>query len=377
MKGVEVFKKTCTFLFILVLRLCESFIIYMIINNFELAFCDSSFILTRNLWVGTKDVPTEELSAAPILRLIIQTLRKIQRDYEIRPEKFVMIADKWDSTVGGYYVNCLTNDIVKKLGIGGYKSSRKFVNAKVLEEMRSDPNVTPEQLAEAEREYAVNQVKFQVKKIMREEFPKIGIPWVEFSGYEFDQICTLAAFERYGKTELPDLIITKDTDLLYSLTPGCKFFSLPTRGSEPKIVTYEEMYYQIPEELRNKGMSLYQYNAYLNAFGKGHNDLARTLKKGYDPTQSILDVASGNYECIEPDRLELFQAQLKSYDLSIYPKLEEVKKCIIEDFPRIGEIPSTSTFREFCQKYDINGISDRYFSDFVSVFDQKLFTIPG
>jgi hypothetical protein len=212
---------------------------------------------------------------------------------------------------------------------------------------------------------------------MREEFPKLGIPWIEFNGYEFDQIATLAAFERFGKTELPDLIITKDTDLLYSLTPGCKFFALPTRGSEPKVVTYEEMYYQIPEVLRNMGMSLYQYNAYLNAFGKGHNDLARTLKKGYDPTQSIIETAQGNFECIEPDRLELFQAQLKSYDLSIYPRLDEVKRCITEEFPKIGYYPSTRDFQDFCEKYKINGISDRYFSDFTSVFDQKLFTRNG
>lgn len=347
----------------------------MIINNFELCLIDASFLITRNLWVGTKDVPTGELSPGPVLRLIIQTLRKCQRDYGIRPEKFVFISDKWDNTTGGYYVNCLTQDIVKRLGIGGYKSSRKYVTAKVVEEMRLDPEVTPEQLKEAERELAINQVKFAVKKVMREDFSKIGLPWIEVSGYEFDQIATLAAFERYGKTEKPDVILTKDSDLQYSLTPNCQYFSLPTKGSEPKIITYDEMYYQIPEQLRNIGIGLYQYNSYLNALGKSHNDMSRTLKKGYDPVDAIIDIVTrGDYTCLEPDRIDLFKAQLQSYDLSIYPKLNEVKKIIHEDLPRMGNYPSKEDFHDLCSKHQIEGISDKYFADFTSVFDQKLFS---
>ena len=348
----------------------------MIINNFELCFIDASFLITRNLWVGTKDVPTEELSPAPVLRLVIQTLRKCQRDYGIRPEKFVFIADKWDNTVGGYYVNCLTQDIIKKLGIGGgYKSSRKYVTAKVLEEMRKDPSVSPEELLQAERDFAVNKIKFEVKRVMREEFGSLGLPWIEVSGWEFDQIATLASFERYGKNSLPDLILTKDNDLTYSLTPTCSLFYLPTKGSEPKVITYNEMYYKIPEPLREAGVSLYQYNSYLNALGKSHNDMSRTLKKGYDETQAILDIVTkGDLGCIEPDRVELFNAQLKSYDLSIYPKLEEVKRIIHQDLQTMGKYPSSQDFRDFCMRNSIEGISEKYFSDFSSVFDPKMFT---
>ena len=348
----------------------------MIINNYELCFIDASFLITRNLWVGTKDVPTEELSPAPVLRLIIQTLRKCQRDYGIRPEKFVFVADKWDSTVGGYYVNCLTQDIIKKLGIGGgYKSSRKYVTAKVIEEMKSDPKVTEEELKQAERDLAVNKIKFEVKRVMREEFNALGLPWIEVSGWEFDQIVSFASFERYGKTELPDLILTKDNDLTYSLTPSCSLFYLPTKGSEPRVITYAEMYYKIPESLRNIGIGLYQYNSYLNALGKSHNDMSRTMKKGYDETQAIIDIVTkGDYSCIEPERIELFKAQLKSYDLSIYPKLDEVKRIINNDLRTIGNYPNSQVFKEFCAKNQVEGISERYFSDFYSVFDPKLFT---
>ena len=345
----------------------------MIINNYSICFIDCSFLLTRNLWMGTKDVPIAELSPAPVIKLIIQTLRKCQRDYEIRPEKFIMIADKWDSTIGGYYGGFLTKEITKKLGLGGYKSSRKWVNKQVLDEMKANPETTKEDLEKAERDYAVNQIKFECKRIIKEEFPKIGIPYFEWSGYEFDQITTLAAFERYGKTDLPDVILTKDTDLQYSLTPSCRFFSLPTRGSEPRIISYDEKYYEIPEVLRNSGMSLYMYNAYQNALGKSHNDMSRTLKKNWDPTDAILHIAQGDYSCIEPDRIELFQAQLKSYDLSIFPRVEEVKK-EISKFNTVGHMPKIEDFHQFCATNNVSGITDKYFNDFTSLFDSKLFT---
>jgi hypothetical protein len=150
---------------------------------------------------------------------------------------------------------------------------------------------------------------------------------------------------------------------------------LPTKGSEPKVITYEEMYYKIPEVLRNIGLGLYQYNSYLNALGKSHNDMSRTMKKGYDETQAIFDIITKNdFSSIEPERVELFKAQLKSYDLSIYPKLNEVKRIINEDLQTMGNYPNTKDFRDFCMKNSIEGISERYFSDFYSVFDPKMFT---
>lgn len=339
----------------------------MLANKYGMAFVDHSFLLTRNLWMATKDKEISEMNPGDVVRITLQTLRKLGRDWGITCDKIILIADQWSREYGGYYTNYLTSAFG-----GAYKGSRKWITEQVLEDMKSDPNVTEEEVKAAERELAINKVKFEAKRIMKEEFPKIGVYYYGFDGYEFDQIATLAAFQRYSVVNKPDIIVTKDTDLTFSVTPACPFFSLPTKGQEPKVITYDEMYATIPDSLKAKGLSLYQYNAYLNSLGKSHNDMSRSLKPGIDTTTAILHIMDGDYSDL--DNVDLFLAQMKSYDLSCYPHLREVQQAIAMDFGTKGKLANLDEFHDFCMKNKVSGISDRYFSDFTNSFDPRLFS---
>ena len=201
----------------------------MIGNKYNYILLDGSFLLTRNLWVATKDKKIEEMNPGEVIRI---TINRLYRDWDCGADKVCFIFDEWNRNldgINGYFRSWLIKDYVT------YKGTRTWMNRETIEKMKLDPNTTQEELEKAERELAVNSIKFQAKKIMKEEFRKIGIPSFSWPGYEFDDIATLASFMLHGKTEKPNLIVTKDSDLSYSLCPSCYQFFLPTKGSNPKL----------------------------------------------------------------------------------------------------------------------------------------------
>lgn len=339
----------------------------MLINNYGLAFIDGSWLLTRNLYITTKDKPIEEMNPADTVRLTLQTLSKLSRTWGITAQKFIIIWDKWSKTYGGYIRSWMLKDFVE------YKGSRKFVTEKSLEEMKQDPNVTPEEIEAATRELAISKIKFKAKDIMMNDFPRIGICSYYFEGYEFDDIASLASFQFYKEGGLPNVIVTKDSDLQYSTCPNCVWMCPPSGGStEPKIITYDDMYYKIPESLRERGMSLYQYNAYMNAAGFiGHNDMGVSRKRSTDPVETIIKLLDGDYSDLKDK--DMFEAQLKSYDLSLYPSIETVKKDV-GTFMSMGHYGTLDDFHDFCKRTGVSGIPDYYYNNMISRFDQKLFS---
>lgn len=327
---------------------------------------DLSFLLTRNLWIATKDKEIHEMNSGDVLRLTIQTLNKLARDWGITADKILLIADMWSKDYGGYYRSYLIKDFIK------YKGSRKYMTEQALEDLKSDPNSTEEDIRAAERELAVNKIKFEAKQIMKDEFKYLGLPYIAYPGYEFDDIATLASFHFYEPNAKPNVIVTKDSDLSYSLCPNCVQFKLPTRGSDPKVITYDEMYATIPESLKNRGVSLYQYFALINSLGFSHNDTAKTIKDSTADTEEvILRILSGDYSDVE--NVDAFKAQMNSFNLGIFPNLEDVKKIIANDFMTVGKLGSLQDFHEFCKKHSVTGISDKYYLDFIKRFDPKLF----
>lgn len=339
----------------------------MIGNKYNYAFIDGSFLLTRNLWVATKDKKPEEMNPGEVIRITIQTINKLYRDWNVGADKVILIFDEWDKTISGYVRSWMIKDYVQ------YKGSRKFITEQTIEDMKADPNTKPEELEKALHELASNKIKFQAKKIMKEEFKNIGLPYFSWPGYEFDDIATLASFGLNGLTDKPNVIITKDSDLSWSVCPGCDQFLLPTRGSEPQIITYSEMYYKIPEVLRNNGLGLYMYHAYCDSLGiTGHNDNLKTIKSGHDGTQTILNIMRGDYSDV--DKLEAFKAQMRSFDLSCFPQVDQVNKMIQTEFGTAGKIGTVDDFKDFCVRHGVSGISDSYYNGLSCRFDVKLFS---
>ena len=317
----------------------------------------------RNVFAASRGKKIGEFGPADVIRMTIQTLNKISRDHGISVDKYIFIRDQWSREYQGYYRTHLLK--------GLYKSTREYITKEKLWEMEKDPEVTPEQLEEARLKCYINDVKTESKKIIISQLKDFGIPCIGVEGYEFDDIAYVAAAMLYGMEEKPSVIITKDSDLTYSLTPKMDYFKIPTGGSAPQIITYSEMYNKIPEEIKARGINLYYYKAYLDSLGEGHNDMLKTKKDYLDPTNVILQILDGDYSGLsEP---EIFIKQFDTFRVENFPNFNQVKQIIANDLDKIGKLGTLDEFKEFCNSYDITGISDRYFSEFINRFDKDLY----
>ena len=338
-------------------------------NNYEYGLVDFSYVLSRNLYAASKDKLPGEYNEGDIIRITIQTINKLARDYNINCEKIVFLADRWDRNLGGYIRHFILKDFVE------YKGSRKWMTEQLLEDMRNDPEVTPEQIKKAEIELYQNQVKSRAKKAMTQEFKNLGMPVLGVDGYEADDLAYIASCCLCdGKRTKKSILITKDTDQLYMLSPIVSYFKLPTMGSAPKIITYEEMYETIPEPLKQRGVSLYEYNAYMNSLGFSHNDNMKTLQTGIDPVNAILHILDGNYTDLIQGKEDTFKVQMESFNVTKFPRIQEAVDLIYNHLGSDGKLGDLNTFHDFCNKYNVTGISDRYFTEFISRFDQRLYS---
>lgn len=336
-------------------------------NKFNYLLIDASFILTRNLWIATKDKKPEEMNPGEVCRITIQTISKLYKDWDCAGDKPILIFDAWSSVVHGYYRSYMIKDFVE------YKGTRKFMNQALLDEIKANPESTPEEIAKAEHELAANKCKFEAKKIMKEQFRQIGIPCFYCDGYEFDDICTIASFMLNDISPKPNVIVTKDSDLSYSLAPNTVQFLVPTKGKNPEFVYYNDMYYKIPQVLRDRGVSLYMYHAYCDSLGvTGHNDNLKTIKPGVDGTTAILHILDGDYSDVA--NIPAFEAQMRSFDLSNFPDLDKVQNMILNDFSKAGHIGTIPEFKAFCNKNNITGISDAYYMTFTDRLEQRLYS---
>ena len=332
-------------------------------NKYKFLIADFSFILTRNLWVISRDKEPGEYKYGDLIRMTIWTINKWARDFGLTADKVILIYDKWDKQLGGYYTTHL-------LG-GEYKDSRKYMTEELFEEIKKDPNTTPEQLHQAEKELYQNQVKYKSKWVIISGFKNLGAPCIGLEGWEADNLAWLSSCLLYGKYDKPSILVTKDSDWQYLTNPQLSIFKLPKSGEEPRVVTYDEMYYQIPESIRNRGVGLYQYKSLVDSIEGSHNDMRRTRRSYADPERTILEVLDGDYSNIED--YDRFKKQLDSFDISKYPRFEEAKRLVTDVFPTCGKLGDLQEFHTFCDKHGIEGISDRYFTEFISRFDPKLY----
>lgn len=334
-------------------------------NRYKYAILDLSYIMMRNLFSVSRGKGVGEYTSGDLIKTIIWTINKMARDFGITADKCIMVYDKWSKEYQGYYRTYLLK--------GFYKSTREYMTPELLEKMKQDPSVTPEEIHEAELKCYQNQVKYEAKWGMVRDLKNLGVPCLGLDGYEYDDLAYLAACMLYGEDGgKKSVIVTKDSDLQYSLTPQMDYFKIPTSGSQPKIITYDEMYSTIPKSLTDRGVSLYMYKAFMDSLGMGHNDMTKTKKNYVDPEEAILRLLDGDYSVV--DDIEVFNKQMESFDISKFPKLDEAKSIISKQFGTVGKLGGLDDFHNFCEKYKISGISDKYYSEFIGRFDQKLFT---
>lgn len=335
-------------------------------NKYLYSLWDLSFLMQRNLYMISKGKDIGEYGPSDVIKMILQSVRKIARDWGITSDKIIFLADRWSSDYNGYFRTAILR--------GEYKIDRVYITEEVVEEMKKDPSKTPEEIHEAELQAYFNKVKYITKWGLVKDLKNLGIPVLMEEGYEYDDLVYVASNVLYGKNNgKKSVIVTKDSDLMYSTSPQMDLFRMKSGKSEAKLVTYDEMYYKIPESLRNRGVTLYQYKAFLDSLGFGHNAMTVTRKAYCTNTEStILKILNGDYSDVED--VDTFNKQMLSFDVSKFPNIDKVINMINEDFPTIGKIGSLEDFHSFCSKYKIEGISDKYFSELVGDLDPNLYT---
>lgn len=338
-------------------------------NNYEYLIADFSYIVSRNVFAASKGKKVGEYTAGDVIRITIQTMNKLARDFNIRASKIIFLADKWDKGLDGegYIRHWILKDYVP------YKGTRTWMTEKIIADMKKDPRVTEEELEKAELELYQNQVKFKAKQAMTDDFKYLGMPVFSIPGYEADDLAWISSCLLYGKTGgKKSVFVTKDSDWQYFLNPEMDFFKIPTNGSEPEFITYEQKLKEIPQFLKDRGMNLYMYNAYKNSLGISHNDNLKTLKPGItDYDQVILHILDGDYS--EISDIPAFRAQMRSFDVQNFPRFDEAQNLVTDHFAFDGTLGDISIFHNFCSKYGITQITDRYYSDFICRFDQDLY----
>jgi hypothetical protein len=338
----------------------------MIGNQFKYGFVDLSWILSRNSFAIAGR--NETYNAGDIIKMTIQSLNKFSRDLGLSVDKMIFFRDTWDQEVQGYY----RASMIRQAGGAEYKGSRVYVTEDMLEDIKSDPNSTEEDIKKAEKEYYFNKTKSEAKWALIGELGRLGIPTVSIYGWEFDDLATLASF-MLSDQDKPNVIITKDSDLIYSTSPGCYLWQPPLSKSPHKLTSYSEAYANfLPDRFKGR-ISLYDYFSMQQATGAiGHNDMNRTIKEGVNPDDAIEQAMNNNFSNFT--NKELFITQYKTFNLQSFPRFDQACREITENLSVIGKLGSLSDFHEFCDKHNIKGISDRYYSEFINRFDSKLFS---
>jgi len=349
----------------------------MVNNRYKYALVDLSYILVRNLKAISSGKQVGEYNEGEVLRITIQTIKKVIRDYNITADKYIFIYDKWDKSINGYYRTYLLKDFVE------YKGTRVYVNAEYVSNLEKqlegmDPSDVAgieklkKDIEKAKKDCYENTVKYKAKEAMINDLCNIGLPCVGLEGWEFDDLAWLSTCLLFNDPEnKPSIIITKDSDLQYSLSPRMDYFKIPTAKSAPKIYTYDEMIKTIPPQISSRGVSLYDYKAYLDSLGNGHNDMKPTVLTETPIDDIIIHILDGDYSDVNKEQ---FLAQFNSFDLHKFPKLDQACKIVNEDFKKIGHIGNLDQFHEFCSKYNINSISDKYYTELVQGFNPLLFS---
>lgn len=346
-------------------------------NRFKYALIDSSMLIYRNAWMCSKDKQPGEYTPGDVIQMTIWSLNKFARDYGILADKFVFVADKWDPEWNGYYTTHLLQ--------GAYKDSRgdiedakgkadplaTYMTQDKYDALKADPSTTPEQLEEAYKKLYFNETKKKAKFALTYELGKFGVPSIFVPGYEADNLMYLASMLLYDESDKPSVLVTKDSDISYCTSPKMLQFRMSVGKSAPEFITYEKMYQEMPQEIKDLGLSLYQYKSILDSLGEGHNGMRRTRKPGSDVVRAIQKIMRGDFSDL--DDPELFKKQMETFKIDKYPRFEEAKRQILDILPTAGQLGGITDFHKFCDKYGIKKISDRYYTEFISRFNPDLY----
>lgn len=341
----------------------------MFTNKYKYGLIDLSYLLNRNIFSCCRLYGIGGFTAGDVVRTIIQTINKVSRDHGITMDKCLLLNDTYSKEYNGYFRT-------KLLG-GLYKTSRIHLSTEEITEIRNNPEVSEKEKEKAELNYFKDKIKKEAKKLLRDYGNNFGLPNVSVSGWEFDDLVRLSSILLMQDPESkPSIIISKDSDLQYALTPKLDYFKIPTAKSTPETITYSYMMSTVPREILDKGLGLYEYKSYVDSLGGGHNDMLRSKKPRINTNRAILKILEGEGKSVIEDE-ELFNRQLKTFSIQDFPNYDEAKDKLMSAFLSDGKIQPYPEFRTFSDVMGINTnksfISKNYYEEFTGRFDKKLF----
>ena len=340
----------------------------MISNKYQFALVDYSWLASRSAFIVSMGKEAGQWNYSDIIRLCIQSIAKLTNQMGITFDKCIMVHDLWSAEYNGYYRHYLLD--------GEYKDSRVYLDELEVEKMREDPTKTPEEIQKATNEAFFNRMRQAAKQAVRNEltiFPSIGV-----YGAEADDIFNIFStiYNPSGDPSIKkSVIISKDSDLIKCVSPSTDFYKYGKSSEPPHVWTYEEALETIPDNLKGK-ISLYWYHSLVEALGAGHNDVKSPRKKNSNISKVLEDIVlRGDYSQIED--MERFKKSMSSYELDKFPMYQEIVDTISSKLMVCGYIPTLTEFRNFCIKHNLEGISDRYYSQLASKLDRSLYCEPS
>ena len=248
--------------------------------KFKYGLIDLSWITSRNTHsIASR---TDNFNSLDVVKMTVQSLNRFTRDLGLQVEGMILLKDT--PSEAGYH----RTSIIRESGGNEYKGDRL---------------VSPQ----------IYQIKSEAIEILSNELSNLGVPTISVPGFEFDDLATIISHTQSG----PNVIVTKDSDLIYSTSPNCYLWQPPLSGKPARLITYQEAYDEyLPDSFKGV-LGLYEYFSMQQATGaKGHNGMTRTIKARVKVDGVIKEILSGNYDKVT--NIELYNAQKSTFDL---PKL--------------------------------------------------------
>lgn len=307
-------------------------------REYEYGFIDGSIVLSRNFYAMKPILSSDKVGPEKLVASVLQSIFKIARE-KLRCERYFILWDKKP-----YYK---TKYLIQDTGTSEYKTDRR-----------------------QESDYLVKKMG-NAKYILLCEAGNIGLTSIQFKGWEADDLAYLASCQCIGRNK-KSVIISFDSDWESWLGPNTDYYNL----RRDEITTYEQtLKWHKPIE----GYSVFQSKAFRDSMRGSHNNLKQTLKSEYKSVSSAVIIRAferGDYKYFS--NVELFKAQLRTFDITSYPDYENVSQ-FLKRVENEGSLLDLDGFRIIRERMHMipSQLSTKLYLSFVNSVNPRKWNMGG
>lgn len=297
-------------------------------REYEYGFIDGSIFLVRNFKAMKPLLKNDWCGSDQLTKSFILSILKLARE-QVKCERYFILWDKkpyWKTEI-----------LKSEVGKSEYKEDRQKETEKLVKK-----------LSEAKYSLMCN-------------LDNLGLTQAVFKGWEADDLAYLASQQVKGRSK-KSVLISYDSDWISWVDENTDYFNILHNS----VYTYE---YILKNHPPVKGLSLFESKAWRDSLNGSHNNLKRTRVQGEKLTtlEYYNDFHRGDYSHF--DDIELFKAQLHTFDFTQYPEYNKVSHWIDHVFDH-GHIATEEEFRKIRAKMNIKPKGLR--SDWYMQFTESL-----